>query len=170
MGIASGMGIALAFCIKACKRDAHAFSLCVIRFGVAACVLAPVEAVSASCYAAFNASARAGYGAGQAIHGNGRSLMIETTTDGVVFVVPDWLPMDTEESVLGTQWHQEAIDALATMLGEVAGAMATPGAWRAGSPCWAPAPATLMGNRTIPSPTSWSSRIRFRMRTSPASP
>ena len=45
--------------------------------------------------------------------------MIETTTDGVVFVVPDWLPMDTEESVLGTQWHQEAIDALATMLAEV---------------------------------------------------
>jgi Uma2 family endonuclease len=45
--------------------------------------------------------------------------MAEATTDRAVFVVPSWLPPDTEESVMGTQWHQEAIDALASMLVEV---------------------------------------------------
>ena len=34
--------------------------------------------------------------------------------------VPGWLPSDTEESVVGTEWHQEAIGALATMLRIVA--------------------------------------------------
>lgn len=34
--------------------------------------------------------------------------------------VPDWLPDDTEESIVGTEWHQEAIGALAMMLREVA--------------------------------------------------
>lgn len=34
--------------------------------------------------------------------------------------VPDWLPSDTEESVVGTQWHQQAIGALADLLREVA--------------------------------------------------
>ena len=36
------------------------------------------------------------------------------------FGVPDWLPGDTEESVVGTEWHQEAIGALADALREVA--------------------------------------------------
>lgn len=36
------------------------------------------------------------------------------------FRVPDWLPSDTEESVVGTEWHQEAIGALADMLREAA--------------------------------------------------
>ena len=30
--------------------------------------------------------------------------------------VPDWLESDTEESIVGTEWHQEAIGTLATML------------------------------------------------------
>lgn len=34
--------------------------------------------------------------------------------------VPEWLPDDTEESIVGTEWRQEAIGALATMLREVA--------------------------------------------------
>lgn len=34
--------------------------------------------------------------------------------------VPDWLPADTEESILGTEWHQEAIGALADLLREAA--------------------------------------------------
>src|SRR5438552_13036520 len=45
--------------------------------------------------------------------------MVETTTERDTFEVPAWLPTDTEESVVGTQWHQEAIDTLATMLVEV---------------------------------------------------
>ncbi len=45
--------------------------------------------------------------------------MIEATTEQGTFIVPDWLTPDTEESVVGTQWHQEAIDALASMLVEV---------------------------------------------------
>ncbi len=45
--------------------------------------------------------------------------MVEATTDRTAFVVPSWLPPDTEESVMGAQWHQEAIDALASMLVEV---------------------------------------------------
>ena len=34
--------------------------------------------------------------------------------------VPDWLQSDTEESIVGTEWHQEAIGTLATMLRVVA--------------------------------------------------
>jgi hypothetical protein len=34
--------------------------------------------------------------------------------------VPDWLQSDTEESIVGTGWHQEAIGTLATMLRVVA--------------------------------------------------
>ncbi len=44
--------------------------------------------------------------------------MVETARRRPTLVVPDWLPADTEEGVLGAQWHQKAIDALATMLGE----------------------------------------------------
>ncbi len=35
-------------------------------------------------------------------------------------VAPDWLPDDTEESIVGTEWHQEAIGGLADMLREAA--------------------------------------------------
>ena len=45
--------------------------------------------------------------------------MVGTTTERAIFEVPAWLPADTEESVVGTQWHQEATGALATMLREV---------------------------------------------------
>ncbi len=45
-------------------------------------------------------------------------MMAETTTQQAAFIVPEWLPEDTEDSVAGIQWHQEAIDALATMLAE----------------------------------------------------
>ena len=45
--------------------------------------------------------------------------MVGTTTERAIFEVPAWLPPDTEESVVGTQWHQEATGALATMLAEV---------------------------------------------------
>ncbi len=34
------------------------------------------------------------------------------------FRVPDWLPNDTEESVLGTEWHQEAIGGTADLFRE----------------------------------------------------
>lgn len=33
-----------------------------------------------------------------------------------IYRAPEWLPDDTEESIVGTEWHQEAIGALATML------------------------------------------------------
>lgn len=45
--------------------------------------------------------------------------MIEATTERGTFIVPDWLTPDTEESIVGTQWHQEAVGALASMLVEV---------------------------------------------------
>jgi len=45
--------------------------------------------------------------------------MVETVSRHATFEVSEWLPEDTEESVMGTQWHQEAIDALATMIVEV---------------------------------------------------
>lgn len=44
--------------------------------------------------------------------------MVETAVRRAGLVVPEWLQEDTEESVMGTQWHQEVIDALATMIGE----------------------------------------------------
>jgi hypothetical protein len=34
--------------------------------------------------------------------------------------VPDWLQSDTDTSIVGTEWHQEAIGTLATMLRVVA--------------------------------------------------
>lgn len=40
--------------------------------------------------------------------------------------VPAWLDSDTEESVLGTEWHQEAIGSLAMMLRVVADRRAAP--------------------------------------------
>jgi len=42
------------------------------------------------------------------------------TDIALTFRVPAWLPNDTEESIVGTEWHQEAIGALAIMLRHVA--------------------------------------------------
>ncbi|MDQ2828554.1 MAG: Uma2 family endonuclease [Chloroflexota bacterium] len=41
-------------------------------------------------------------------------------SDYQLATAPDWLPDDTEESVLGTEWHQEAVHILADMLRDVA--------------------------------------------------
>ncbi len=46
--------------------------------------------------------------------------MATATTWMTAYRVPDTLMSDTEESVLGTEWHQDAISALADMLREVA--------------------------------------------------
>src|SRR5919204_1582342 len=46
--------------------------------------------------------------------------MAQTATWTTTYRVPESLPNDTEESVVGTEWHQEAIGALADMLREVA--------------------------------------------------
>lgn len=60
--------------------------------------------------------------------------MVEMATDiathVAAFEVPEWLLPDTEESIVGTQWHQEAIDALANMILEVARRYGT--AWDVG--------------------------------------
>lgn len=45
--------------------------------------------------------------------------MAQTAT-WTTFRVPESLPNDTEESLVGTEWHQEAIGALAAMLRDVA--------------------------------------------------
>ena len=44
--------------------------------------------------------------------------MTQTDT-GLTYRVPAWLPNDTEESIVGTEWHQEAIGALAIILRHV---------------------------------------------------
>ena len=46
--------------------------------------------------------------------------MVQTTTWATPYRVPDTLRSDTEESVVGTQWHQEAISALTDLLEEIA--------------------------------------------------
>lgn len=46
--------------------------------------------------------------------------MAQTIGRKSAYRVPDWLPSDTEESVVGTEWRQEAIGALADMLRDVA--------------------------------------------------
>lgn len=46
--------------------------------------------------------------------------MVGVASGARSFDMPEWLPIDAEESVLGVQWHQEAADALAGMLEEVA--------------------------------------------------
>jgi hypothetical protein len=46
--------------------------------------------------------------------------MVQATTWATPYRVPDTLHSDTEESIVGTQWHQEAISALTDMLEEVA--------------------------------------------------
>lgn len=46
--------------------------------------------------------------------------MVQAMPRWTDYRAPDTLPDDTEESVLGTQWHQEASSALAEMLTEVA--------------------------------------------------
>ncbi len=44
----------------------------------------------------------------------------ETAEGAATFIVPEWTPADTEESVVGTQWHQQASGALSDILEEVA--------------------------------------------------
>ena len=44
--------------------------------------------------------------------------MVHTTTWATPYRVPDTLHSDTEESVVGRQWHQNAISALTDMLVE----------------------------------------------------
>ncbi|HKC75614.1 MAG TPA: Uma2 family endonuclease [Chloroflexota bacterium] len=46
--------------------------------------------------------------------------MVQATTWATPYRVPDTLRSDTEESVVGTQWHQNAISALSDMLEDVA--------------------------------------------------
>lgn len=47
--------------------------------------------------------------------------MTQTSVDpAILFRAPNWLLSDTEESVVGTEWHQEAIGALADMLRDIA--------------------------------------------------
>ncbi len=46
--------------------------------------------------------------------------MVQTATWTTTYRVPDSLLSDTEDSVVGTEWHQEAIGALADMLRAVA--------------------------------------------------
>jgi Uma2 family endonuclease len=45
--------------------------------------------------------------------------MAQTVT-GIGYRVPDSLPSDTPDSIVGSEWHQEAIDELAGMLRDVA--------------------------------------------------
>ena len=42
--------------------------------------------------------------------------MVQTTTWATPYRVPDTLRSDTEESVVGTPWHQDAISALSDTL------------------------------------------------------
>ena len=46
--------------------------------------------------------------------------MVQAPLRWTAYRVPSTLPADTEESIVGTQWHQEAIAALAEMLDEAA--------------------------------------------------
>ena len=46
--------------------------------------------------------------------------MVQTATWTTAYRVPNTLPSDTEESIVGTQWHQEASSQLADMLRDVA--------------------------------------------------
>lgn len=46
--------------------------------------------------------------------------MAQAATWTTTYRVPDWVPNDTEESIVGTLWHQTAISALVEMLEEAA--------------------------------------------------
>ncbi len=46
--------------------------------------------------------------------------MVQTATWATTYRVPNTLPSDTEQSVVGTQWHQDARDQLSDMLRDVA--------------------------------------------------
>ncbi|MGH2386875.1 MAG: Uma2 family endonuclease, partial [Chloroflexota bacterium] len=46
--------------------------------------------------------------------------MIQARRETAPYRVPNWLPQDTEESIVGTEWHQEAAGALADALREAA--------------------------------------------------
>jgi len=60
---------------------------------------------------------------------HGRAMgMVQALPRWTEYRVPDTLPDDTEESIVGTEWHQEAISALTGMLREAARRHGT--AWR----------------------------------------
>lgn len=46
--------------------------------------------------------------------------MIHARLETAPYRVPNWLPQDTEESIVGTEWHQEAAGAVADILREAA--------------------------------------------------
>jgi hypothetical protein len=46
--------------------------------------------------------------------------MIHARLETALYRVPNWLPQDTEKSVVGTEWHQEAAGAVADSLREAA--------------------------------------------------
>ena len=46
--------------------------------------------------------------------------MIHAQLQTAPYRVPNWLPQDTEESIVGTEWHQEATGAVADILREAA--------------------------------------------------
>jgi len=46
--------------------------------------------------------------------------LIHARGETAPYRVPNWLPQDTEESIVGTEWHQEAAGALADVLREAA--------------------------------------------------
>jgi len=46
--------------------------------------------------------------------------MVQTATWATTYRVPDTLLSDTEESVVGTQWHQDARFQLTDMLRDIA--------------------------------------------------
>ena len=46
--------------------------------------------------------------------------MIHARPETALYRVPNWLPQDTEESIVGAEWHQEAAGAVADILREAA--------------------------------------------------
>jgi Uma2 family endonuclease len=87
--------------------------------------------------------------------------MVQAPVRWATYRVPDTLPDDTEESIVGTEWHQEAISALAGMLGEArrrAGAAWAPcnqialtGLRRADGRAYDPKPDVMVLSHPLPS-------------------
>ncbi len=87
--------------------------------------------------------------------------MVQAPARWATYRVPDTLPDDTEESIVGTEWHQEAISALAGMLGEARrrhGALWAPcnqialtGLRRTSGRAYDPKPDVMVLSRPLPS-------------------
>jgi len=73
----------------------------------------------------------------------------ETAEGAATFIVPEWTPADTEESVVGTQWHQQASGALVDILEEVGRRHGASWGGVSRSRCSTPEDATRMGTSTI---------------------